>query len=104
MELNPHLHPDAEVYEQPDTASACNLIEALLNENFKVRVARPLAENGTAPYRGGSERGEEYGSIAAICALDTVHESWELKGVFQWLEDDQDLDWQGWNIENMLII
>ena len=101
QELNPDIDPMVEVYEQPDTANACNAIEALLSTHRRVRVVRPLAECGTVPYRGGRRRGETYGMIAAVCALGPGSESWEWQGVYQWLDESEDLTWR---IESMAIV
>jgi hypothetical protein len=84
QEFNPDLDPTIEVYEQPDTANACNLIETLISAHNRVRVVRPLAIYGTEPYRGGRKRGETYGMVAAVCALGPSDETWEWKGVYQW--------------------
>lgn len=100
QELNPHLDPMTEVYQQPDTASACNEIERLLGEFRQVRVVRPLDEYGTVPYKGGRRRGEIYGMTAAVCALSPGSESWEWQGVYQWLDESEDLYWR---IESMII-
>ena len=100
QELNPHLDPMTEVYQQPDTASACNEIERLLGEFRQVRVVRPLDEYGTVPYKGGRRRGEIYGMNAAVCASSPGCESWEWQGVYQWLDESEDLYWR---IESMII-
>lgn len=101
QEFNPDIDPMVEVYEQPDTANACNAIEALLSMHSRVRVVRPLAECGTVPYGGGRRRGETYRMIAAVCALGPGNESWEWQGVYQWLDESEDLTWR---IESMAIV
>lgn len=40
IELNPHLDPNTDAYEQPDTASACDLLEALIVAGIGVRVVK----------------------------------------------------------------
>ncbi|KAA6415777.1 MAG: hypothetical protein FRX48_00495 [Lasallia pustulata] len=86
LAMNPHIHPGMDVYEQRDTAAACDLIAKFLNSGGKVRVLRPLAEDGITPYEGGSDRGEQYGLRAAICISGDDGEAWKWQGVFQWLE------------------
>ncbi|PMD14926.1 hypothetical protein NA56DRAFT_357969 [Hyaloscypha hepaticicola] len=101
QQFNPDLDPTIEVYEQPDTANACNLIENLISAHNRVRVVRPLTTSGTEPYRGGRKRGERYGMVAAVCALGPSDETWEWKGVYQWLDEIEHLTWR---IEPMVIV
>jgi hypothetical protein len=101
QEFNPDLDPTVEVYEQPDTANACNLIETLINAHNRVRVVRPLGTCGTEPYRGGRMRGEMYGMVAAVCVQGPSDETWEWKGVYQWLDESEHLTWR---IESMVIV
>ncbi|RDW57267.1 hypothetical protein BP5796_12717 [Coleophoma crateriformis] len=101
IELNPTLDPMIEVYEQPDTASACNLIEELISLQNKVRIIRPLATCGTVQYEGGQGRGERYGTVAAICTLGAEQHSWKWQGVYQWLDETDD---STWIIETMVIV
>lgn len=96
-----HTGSDRKLYEQPDTANACDIICKLLTSHGNVRVLRPLAEDGTAPYSGGSNRGEQYGSITAICASTDGGKRWEWKGVYQWLED---YSHPGWEVKEMLVV
>jgi hypothetical protein len=100
QEHNPHLDPTVEVYEQPDTANACNIIDGFLRSKSKVRVVRPLADCGTVPYLGGEGRGESYGTIAAICVSALGSQDWEWQGVHQWLDESDDYYWR---IESMMI-
>ena len=100
LAMNPHIDPDMEVYEQPDTAAACDLIAESLNSGGKVRVLRPLAEDGITPYEGGSDRGEQYGLTAAICISGDDGETWKWQGVFQWLESASH---PAWTVKEMRI-
>jgi hypothetical protein len=42
-------------------------MEELLNNCVKVRLLRPLAEDGVTPYGGGTQRGEGFGLLAVVC-------------------------------------
>jgi len=100
LEFNLHLDGDVNLYEQPDTGLACDIIERLLSTGYKVRTVRPLAECGTMPYMGGIRRGESYGMVAAICSVRPGGEKWKWEGVYQWLEE---IDDDRWGIEDMII-
>lgn len=101
QDLNPDLDPEMDVYAQPDTANACNLVEILLSANNRVRIIRPLAICGTEPYRGGNSRGETYGMLAAVCAQGPSDKTWEWKGVYQWLDENMNFSWRS---ESMVIV
>ena len=100
LAINPHIDPDTKVFEQPDTAAACDLVAHSLANGRKVRILRPLAEDGVTPYEGGSSRGEEYGLTAAICVSVDGGDIWEWRGVFQWL----DASHPEWTVEEMIIV
>ena len=101
LAINPHIDLDMKVYEQPDTATACDLLANSLSSGRRVRVVRPLAEDGLAPYEAGSNRGEQYGLTAAICVSVDGGDTWQWRGVFQWLETASH---PGWKVDEMLII
>jgi len=46
---------------------AYRVMEELLNNCVKVRLLRPLAEDGVTPYGGGTQRGEGFGLLAVVC-------------------------------------
>ncbi|KIX05159.1 uncharacterized protein Z518_06031 [Rhinocladiella mackenziei CBS 650.93] len=89
------------VYAHPDEALAWHTLEALLNQGAELRLVRALAEDGVSPYVGSSQRGENFGLIAAICASFNNRSSWEWKGVFSWQESE---NYQGWEVDEMLIV
>jgi hypothetical protein len=101
QELNPDLDVDTPIYAHPDEACAYKLMVSLLSNSANVRVLRPLAEDGTSSYEGGSNRGGPFGLIAAICASFDEGKTWEWKGVYQWPESNTDIRWK---VEEMLII
>lgn len=93
--MEPNLNADI------DTANACNLICELIASHGSVRVLRPLAADGINPYDGGSNRGEQFGAVAAICASADNGATWKWFGVYQWNEDNRYL---GWHAEEMLLV
>ena len=101
LAMNPHIDPEMPIYEQPDTATVCDLIAESLENGRRVRVLRPLAEDGVTPYEGGSHRGERFGLMAAICVSVDAGDTWEWRGVYQWLEDTSH---PGWRVDEMLLI
>ncbi|EXJ57152.1 hypothetical protein A1O7_07497 [Cladophialophora yegresii CBS 114405] len=89
------------VYAYPDEALACHTMEALLSRAAEVRLVRALDEDGMSPYVGSSQRGEDFGSVAAICASSDKGSQWEWKGVYAWQESE---NYHGWEIDEMLIV
>lgn len=94
-DMDPILNPDI------DTANACNLIGELMASHGRVRVLRPLAADGVNPYNGGSNRGEQFGAVATICASADNGATWKWIGVYQWNEDNL---YVGWRVEEMLLV
>ncbi|KAG9235280.1 hypothetical protein BJ875DRAFT_374529 [Amylocarpus encephaloides] len=101
QELNPDLDEEDEVFEQPDTANVCNMIEGFLKNGTIVRMIKPVASCGTKPYGGGSKRGEAYGVVGALCVLIAGSDTWRWKGVYQWLEAPEEFPF--WEIDKMVI-
>jgi hypothetical protein len=89
------------VYAYPDEALAWYTMEALRSNGSEVRLVRALDEDGISPYVGSSQRGEDFGLVAAICASIDKRSSWEWKGVYSWQESE---NYEGWEVDEMLIV
>ncbi|EXJ74219.1 uncharacterized protein A1O5_02514 [Cladophialophora psammophila CBS 110553] len=89
------------IYAHPDDALAWLTIEELLDQGAQVRLLRAAAEDGVSPAVGSSQRGGNFGLVAAICASFNRGLSWEWKGVYSWQESE---NYQGWEVDEMLII
>ena len=86
-------------FEQPDNAHAINLAELLMKNHHKVRVLRPISEDGVTPYLGGKDRGEVYGSLGILCCSKDGN-AWSWKGVFQWCDNP----WPPFEVQEMLLV
>jgi hypothetical protein len=91
--LNLHLGEDGERYENPDGEAGYTILTSLLAAGYNARVIRPLSTNGMYAYRGQVGRGEQYGSVAAICSSSDGL-IWKWHGVYQWGESDDHPKWQ----------
>lgn len=91
---------DVRIFAHPDEACAYRVMEELLNNCVKVRLLRPLAEDGVTPYGGGTERGEGFGLLAVMCASVDGGKTWEWKNVHQWQESN---DAHAWRLEEMVL-
>jgi hypothetical protein len=89
------------VYAYPDEALAWYTMEALRSNGSEVRLVRALDEDGISPYVGSSQRGEDFGLVAAICASIDKGSSWEWKRVYSWQESE---NYEGWEVDAMLIV
>lgn len=89
------------VFAHPDDALAWYTIEALLSQGAQIRLVRALAEDGVSPYTGSSQRGENFGLVAAICASFDKGSTWQWKGVFSWQESE---NYEGWVVKEMLMV
>lgn len=105
----------SKVFERPDYANACFRLKALSSTlGAKVRIIRPLKGEGTEPYSGNVDRGENFTILVAICVcaesfdVNTnwkdpgfrVRDKWQWKGVYEW-QDNTHPDWTG---KEMLIV
>ncbi|MCJ1233306.1 hypothetical protein MMC14_001261 [Varicellaria rhodocarpa] len=86
-------------FTQPDNAHAVNLVESLIATHHKVRVLRPVSEDGLTPYLSGKDRGEEHGSLGVVCCSKDGR-AWNWKGVFEWCENP----WPPFEVKEMLLI
>lgn len=92
---------DVGIFAHPDEACAYRVMEELLNGFVKVRLLRPLAEDGATPYGGGTQRGESFGLLAVICVSVDGGETWEWKNVHQWQESNEADEWR---LEEMVLV
>ncbi|OQV09081.1 hypothetical protein CLAIMM_13259 [Cladophialophora immunda] len=88
------------IYAHPDDALAWLTMAELLDHGARVRLVRAVAEDGISAAVSSSQRGEDFGLIAAICASLNGGLSWEWKGVYSWQESE---NYPGWDIDEMLI-
>jgi len=98
------LDPDPEnlIFAHPDDALAWQTTDGLLHRGATVRLLRALAEDGISAYTGTSQRGEDFGLTAAICASFDRGSTWQWIGVYSWQESD---DFAAWEVsEEMLIV
>ena len=106
---------DSKVFERPDYANACKTLKTLSSmSNAQVRIIRPLSREGTDPYLGNVDRGENFIILVAICVCTEpnyasssfkdpgrrVCEEWHWKGVFEWRDDTH----PDWAVKKMLIV
>lgn len=102
LKLNPHLPAETAIYTYPDEAHAYHLMQMLVEDKGRrVRLLRPLAEDGVSPYEGSNHREERIGLIAAICDSSDDGQTWNWKSVHEWSESDSSYDWK---VEEMLIV
>jgi hypothetical protein len=93
--------PENMIFAHPDDALAWYMIDSLLTQGANVRLIRALATDGVSPCVGTSQRGEDFGLVAAICASFDKGVTWQWKGVFSWQESE---NYEGWEVEDMLIV
>ena len=106
---------DSKLYERPDYANACQILKGFASvPSTRLRVIRPLSKDGTSPYQGNTDRGEDFSILVAVCVIveskyDSTDSSesktsdcdkWHWKGVYEWIDDTH----PDWRIEEMLII
>jgi len=101
QETSTDLDYDARILAHPDEACAYRVMEELLNSSVKVRLLRPLAEDGVTPYGGGTQRGEGFGLLAVVCVSDDGGKTWKWKNVHQWQESN---DAHAWRLEEMVLV
>lgn len=123
-----HTHdfnPDIELFPRPDFARACARIKELTTTlGHRVRLLRPLAEDGLSLYKGGTDRGGDFDVLVAICHLDLrqmensqgsssssscnfsnldefqQENGWQWDGVHEWEEEY----FSAWEPEEILLI
>lgn len=95
------FEPENLVYAHPDEVRAWSTMDMLLGQGAQVRLVRALAEDGLSAYTGTSQRGEDFGLVAAICASFDHGATWDWKGVYSWQESD---NYEGWEVCEMLIV
>ncbi|MCJ1460191.1 hypothetical protein MMC28_010570 [Mycoblastus sanguinarius] len=100
------------LFPRPDYALACDALDTLAKlPHARVRILRPLDADGSGPYDGGVQRGEDFNILVAICLCigqesiedsntPSESEKWQWKGVYEWIDDTH----PDWKIEEMLII
>lgn len=113
-------NPDVKLFSEPDAACAYARIKELTTTlGYRVRLLRPLADDGLNLYKGGTDRGERFNLLVVICHLDSrqmanfsgsrnfsdldeTHKEigWQWDGVYQWQEEYP----PGWKAEEMLLI
>lgn len=106
---------DSKVFERPDYANACKTLKTLFSmPGAKVRIIRPLSSEGTNPYVGNVDRGEDFIILVAVCVCTgpiyvnsgskdsghRVREEWHWEGIFEWRDDTH----PDWAIKRMLIV
>lgn len=89
------------LFSHPDEALAWCKIDGLLNLGLEVRLLRPLADDSVSPYFGSSQRGDDFGLVAALCASSDKGLTWEWNEVFSWQESE---NYVGWEVKEMLIV
>ena len=63
-----------ELFPRPDAAYACARIGELMTASeYRVRLLRPLAEDGVSHYKGSVDRGGDFHMLVAICFSDLSH-------------------------------
>lgn len=90
------LRPDADnimCFAHSDEAHAQHLMTRLLHEGAMVRYIRPVAEDGSSPYSGAMDRGEQFGLVGAVCASLDQGETWRWQAVHCLQEPDDDDEW-----------
>jgi hypothetical protein len=101
LKLNPHLAAETAIYAFPDEAHAYRLMKTLLeDQGRRVRLLRPLAEDGVSPYEASNDREERIGLLAAICDSSDHGQTWNWNSVHGWQESDATYVWK---VEEMLI-
>jgi hypothetical protein len=119
-DFNPHI----KLFPRPDVACACARIKELtITFGYRVRLLKPLAEDGISLYKGGTDRGEDFNSLVVICHLDCrkmadfdcnnsssrnfsdlgeIHKEngWQWDGVYEWEEEYP----PAWKSEEILLI
>jgi hypothetical protein len=95
------FEPEILVYAHPDEVRAWSTMDLLLGQGAQVRLVRAVTEDGLSAYTGTSQRGEDFGLVAAICASFDHGAIWEWKGVYSWQESD---NYEGWQVCEMLIV
>ena len=113
--IDGEYNTDSKIYERPDYANACITLKALSSmPDAKIRIIRPLSREGTNPYVGNVDRGENFVILVAICVCTRpnyvssscknlahgVFEEWQWKGVYEWIDDTH----PAWTIKEMLIV
>ena len=105
FEQDPHAELDdpriREVFAHPDEAKLFMDMEELLDAGARVRLIRPLAADGIAPYQGNAQRGEDFGLVAAMCGSYDDGVTWTWKAVYQWQEPD---NYDQWRVQDMVIV
>jgi hypothetical protein len=101
QETSTDMDHDMRIFAHPDEAFAYRVMEELLNNFVKVRLLRPLAEDGVTPYEGGTQRGESFGLLAVMCVSVDGGETWEWKNVHQWQESNNA---DAWRLEEMVLV
>ena len=100
------------------------IMELMAASEYRVRLLRPLLEDGVSPYKGSVDRGGDFNMLVAICSLDLSHLSgtstqghgshsysafderhvgengWQWAGVFEWEEGNS----SSWKPKEMLLI
>lgn len=116
------FNPDIELFPRPDVARACARIKELTTTlGHRVRLLRPLAEDGLSLYKGGTHRGGDFSLLVAICHLgsrqmagnssssrnfsdlDEIQREngWQWDGVYEWEEEEYA---PAWEPEEILLI
>jgi hypothetical protein len=108
-------HKETQKFERPDYANACYTLKNLLTTpNIKVRVIRPVDNEGAAPYVANNARGEDFIILVIICVCtgldevkshnkeerNTYTDKWQWSGIYEWRDDSH----PDWKIEAMLIV
>ena len=106
---------ESKIYERPDYANACHILKTFSSpSDAKVRIIRPLCENGIDPYTANAARGEKFNILVAICVsnepqlvssnpsgpTDRNCEKWQWKGVYEWIDENH----PDWTAKEMLMI
>lgn len=119
------FNPDIELFPRPDVARAYARIRELTTTlGHRVCLLRPLAEDGLSPYKGGTDRGEDFTLLVAICHQDPRQmtdsqgnssssscnfsdmdefqkkNGWQWDGVHEW----EEIYSPAWKVEEILLI
>ena len=90
-----------DVYTHPDEANLFIAIDLLIQSGARVRLIRPLSEDGRSAYGGNAQRGEDFGLVAVLCASYDNGATWTWKDVYQWQEPDNHDEW---DTQDMIIV
>ena len=85
------------IYDRPDMARACQKLEDMVNSGDRVRLLRPLADNGETAYESGANGGDRRGRIAALCQVvrgEDGGEKWLWDHVYEWCEPTRRPQWR----------